>query len=363
MKTLRELASTEASRDFSILCRAVVLGKRDVLSVEQARYVNSDLKRIVASRMATMTPDQRRYQKAAVAAGTTLDSTWAAPLADFQNLASSFLASLKNYGCFDRLLPDMRAVPMRTRVGANSIGASAATVAQASAKLISRISVTSGTLDERKAVAILVLTKELMDFSSRTAGTLFIEELSNAVSVETDAGFVALLTSGAPSIVSGGPTAEHTRNDLRIMLGNVTTNARSKLYLLAPSAVAKSLSVLHTNNGARAFENVTYRGGNISGIELVVSDGVPASTMVLVDAQAIAAASEGITIDSSDQASIQMEDTSPDSPVTASTVMRSMWQNDEISLKAERYWSAAKLTTRAVCVATSVGYVGDSPGP
>lgn len=52
-----------------------------------------------------------------------------------------------------------------------------------------------------------------------------------------------------------------------------------------------------------------------------------------------------------------------DLPVTASTVMRSLWQNNEVGLRAERYIGVEKLTTSGVCVVTSVNFSGDSPGP
>ena len=71
----------------------------------------------------------------------------------------------------------------------------------------------------------------------------------------------------------------------------VTTGAQSQLFLLTTSAICKALSVLHTSTGAAAFPDVTYDGGSIGGIPLVVSDGVPAATLLLVDAAQVAAAS------------------------------------------------------------------------
>ena len=61
----------------------------------------------------------RTTSKTAVAAGTTTDATWAAPLITYQSLANSFLESLRNYGCFDRMLGSMRRVPFENRVGAS----------------------------------------------------------------------------------------------------------------------------------------------------------------------------------------------------------------------------------------------------
>jgi hypothetical protein len=217
-------------------------------------------------------------------------------------------------------------------------------------------------IDELKATATLIVTDELAKFSGTVAGELFGTELSNAVAVTTDTQFIAVLTSGAASNPSGGATAEHVLNDLRGMLANVTTSARSQLFLLMTSAIAKVLSVLHTNTGAPAFPTMNYNGGQIGGIAAVVSDGVPAGTMVLADAQQIAAASETIQLSAADQATVQM-DTVPDSPPTGATNQVSLWQNNLTALRAERFFGVQKLTTTGVAVLTGASYTGDSPGP
>jgi hypothetical protein len=128
------------------------------------------------------------------------------------------------------------------------------------------------------------------------------------------------------------------------------------------SAIAKVLSVMHTNAGDAAFPTLSYNGGSIAGIQAVVSDGVPSGTMLLADAQQIAAASDMIQLSATNEASIQM-DTTPDSPPTGSTPLISLWQFNYAGLKAERFFGAQKLTTTGVCVLTSIAYVGDSPGP
>ena len=47
---------------------------------------------------------------------------------------------------------------------------------------------------------------------------------------------------------------------------------------------------MHDTTGGPAFRGMNYNGGSIAGIQCVVTDGMPASTMVLADAQQIAAA-------------------------------------------------------------------------
>jgi hypothetical protein len=360
--------STKA-REFANLARCIALGRGDRYEAQKIVHDNRVLlgprvKSIVESRhpVYQLDPDMVARQKAAALAGGTAVGDWTEQLASYQVLAAAFLESLKNFGAFDAMLPSMRRVPFRTRVGSVTTGASGTTVPQASMKPISKLVLAGTQIDEKKAVAILVMTDELAKFSGTVAGDLFAVELSNAVATETDSQFVSILTSGATSNGSSGVTAEHVLNDLRGALAAITTGQRSRLFLLTTSAIAKTLSVLHASTGAQAFPTMAYNGGSIAGIQVVVSDGVPASTMLLADASQIAAASESLQLSASNEAIVQM-DTSPDSPISASTNLVSLWQNNFAGLRAERFFGAQKLTTTGVCVVTSVAYVGDSPGP
>jgi hypothetical protein len=109
---------------------------------------------------------------------------------------------------------------------------------------------------------------------------------------------------------------------LRALLTAITTNARSQLYLLVTSGIAKTLAVLSKNAGNEAFPNMKFSGGLLSGIPTLVSDGVTGQTMVLVDGQQVAAASESIQLSAATEAAVQL-DTAPDSPVSSSTIMTS----------------------------------------
>ena len=368
----RSAASMEVSqraKDFCTLARIIALSKGELLQAQRVLreprnkiLLGNTARSVIESAHGVWTFDIDIRQKAAVAAGSTADSGWALPLADYDLLAAAFLESLRNFAIFDRMLPQMRRVPLRTRVGASSSGASGTTVPQGSVKPISRLTLSSVTIDEQKAVATLVVTNELARFGSIAADNLFSVELSNAVAVATDEQFVTVLTAGATSNGSSGVTAEHVRNDLRGMLTQVTTSARSALFLLMTSTIAKVLSVLHASSGSAAFPGMTPNGGTIGGLTAVVSDGVPSQTMILVDAHQVAAASETVQLSAVTQAVVQL-DTGPDSPVSGSTVLTSLWQNNLTGLRAERVFGCQKLTSSGVCVLTGANYTGDSPGP
>ena len=357
------LETSTRAREFVSLARAIALSDGTVsnaVEIADDARLSPAVKEILADRHQVY--NLPANIKTAVAAGTTSDASWAAPLAQYSVVANAFLESLRHHGVFDLMLPAMRRLPFRVNVGLSTTAITGTTLPEQHAKPISKLTLSGSTLDERKAVALLIMTAELARFGNTAGGDLFAQELSAAIATATDSEFCTILIAGATSIGSSGSTAEHVRNDLRAMLAAVTTSARSRLYLLVPPAIAKVLSVLHTNAGSEAFPNVTFNGGSIAGIQVGVSDGVPTSTAILTDAQQIAAASETVGLDSSSQADVQ-HDTAPDSPPTSATNMQSLWQSNKVALKAERFFGCEKLGTAGVAVLTGANYLGDSPGP
>jgi hypothetical protein len=354
-------------RSFADVGRAIALAKNGNPAeiAERAglpRQVRNILNRTPQA-VYSLSPQERMRLRAAVAAGSSSDATWAAPLADYDSIASAFLQSLRNFGCFDALLPFMRQYPMRVRVGASTVGITGTTIGQVMVKPISRLTLTATTLTEEKAVAIIAVSEELARFSAQTAGDLFERELAAGVATETDSRFITLLSAGATALGSGGFSAEHAYADLRAMLAAITTSQASVLFLLMTSSIAKALSTLHTSTGGRAFPNMTYAGGEIAGLRAIVSDGMPSATLILVDATQVAAnGSDPIRLDMSEYGVVAM-DTAPDSPPSASTVLMSLWQYNYVGLRAERFFGASKLTTTGVVVMSNFAPVGDSPGP
>lgn len=364
-KISANIEAASKAREFSALARCLAIGRGERFEAlrvaDEARLPR--IREILSShhKVYALTRDQVEQTKAAVAAGGTAVGDWSEQLAAYNVLAAAFLESLRNYGAFDAMLPAMRRVPFRTRIGASTSALTGSTVSQSQAKPVSKLSLTNTQIDEIKVAALMTVTNELARFGDVAAGNLFATELANAVAVATDSEFIAQLVASATTFASNGATAEHTRVDLRGLLANVTTGARSSLFLLTTSTIAKALSVLNTNTGDAAFPTINYNGGTIAGIQVLVSDGVSSGNMILADASQIAAASETVTLSASTEAIVNL-DTAPDSPL-AGSVMTSLWQMNQTGIKAERFFGVEKLTTTGVAVVTGVAYTGDSPGP
>jgi len=303
-------------------------------------------------------------QKSPVVAGSIDEGVWGEELGAYLDLVRSFLASLRSVGAFDRLLADgMLRLPLRTRIVAVSLGATAYIVGRGAAKPISKLQLADKELDQTKAAAILVVSDELARSVTPEAQALFSRELRAVVASVTDQKFISIITSGiSPISSSGSSSAFDVRADLAAALDAITTSAASRLYVICDSITAKALAIKVDADGGAAFPQMTPMGGTVAGVPVVVSDGVVAGTLVVVDATGIAAGAGTVVLDASEHGALEMDST-PDSPPVASTELLSLWQHDLTALKAERAFGCERLRDTAVAVIDNIGYSGGNSPP
>jgi Phage capsid family len=118
-----------------------------------------------------------------------------------------------------------------------------------------------------------------------------------------------------------------------------------------------ALSIAQNSLGQTIYPSINpEQGGTLLGYPVVASENIPATggsptdgyPLIFVVADEILLADDGqVTIDASREASLQM-DSAPDSPPTASTNMLSLWQLNQIGLKAERFITWARRRSTAV---------------
>ena len=297
------------------------------------------------------------FVKAAQSAGSI--AGWGSSLA-LESLATAFLSSLSGISAFDALWPNMLQVPLRTSVVAVSATLSAGSTAEANVKPASRLSLSASELDAVKAAAFIAVSAELLKIGGPMATAVLERELRTAIARATNSIFLPILTANAPSVASSGVTALGVRQDLRTLLANVSSGADSKLFLIVTRKIAEAWAVLPDASGAAAFPTATVNGGTIGGMTIVVVDEATDGEIILADATQVAAGSERLVLDNAMQASLQL-DAPGDSPVGASTVMTSLWQNNLAAIKAERYIGAKLLRADAVAKITGANYTGNSP--
>jgi hypothetical protein len=295
--------------------------------------------------------------RTAVTAGSTLTPAWAGNLADYRQISAGFVEALRNLSVFDRLFADMRRVPLRTRLGIVAVGATAYDVGEGAPTPVSRLSLTDGQLDARKAVAIIVVSQELLKLDrTAVADTTLSRELRVAVAAETNAQFLAGVTAGAASVASAGSTAANILADVEALLDRVHPTAVSRLYLVVDGATAGKLATKANADGSQAFPGMTPQGGDLAGIPVLVADDSDGDTagsrMVLIDAAAIAADSDVVMVDVSTEATLQMDS----QPSAGAQNQVSLFQTNSAALKATRWYGYELLRADGVAVATGVNY-------
>jgi hypothetical protein len=128
--------------------------------------------------------------------------------------------------------------------------------------------------------------------------------------------------------------------------------------------LALAISLMTNSLGQREFPNLTMNGGEMFGLPVVTSENIPSTggsptdgdPIIVVSAPDILLADDGqVTIDASREASLQM-DTAPDSPAVASTVLVSMFQQNQVAIRAERYINWAKRRSTAVSYISNAKY-------
>lgn len=300
--------------------------------------------------------------KATVAAGDTLNATWAAPLVDAATFGGDFIEFLRPRTLIGQA--NFRRTPFNVRIAAATSGGTAYWVGQGKAKPVTSFGFGDTTVPFTKVAAIAVITQELARFSDPNAEVLVRDMLADAVIerididlLDPDKAAVAnispagLLNGVAPvatgAIDPGDPVSVRCAIAMLWAQWDSTYLGMRPAYYTTP-AVARMLAFSRDPLGTRAFPEMTPQGGSLDGVPVRVSQylanngGSGGAILALIDEAEIFLADDGsVTVDASEQASIEMSDTpagSSNPTVAASSVnMVSMWQTDSLALRAERF--------------------------
>lgn len=309
--------------------------------------------------------------KAAVDVGTTRDSDFAAPLVNYTVLANEFIEFLRPQTVIGRI-PGLRAVPFNVRVPRQTGGATAQWVGEGAPKPVGQQAFDYVQLGYTKLAIISAITQELARFSQPNAEVLIRDDLARAVVQQMDADFLeptnagttnvkpASITNGIAAIDSTGATEAAIRDDVKALFGSfVSSNIdpTGSVWLMHTST-ALGLSLMVNALGQPSFPGITMNGGTFFGLPVVTSGSAGFTSdmsptekiVVLAKASDILLADDGqVVIDTSSEASVQM-DSEPTNPVAAATVLISAFQQNLLFIRAERYinWVRGRNTSVAV---------------
>lgn len=318
--------------------------------------------------------DLGNIMKAVVEAGTTLDSTWAAPLVEYQTFAGDFvdfqrpLSIIGQFGVGS--IPGLNSIPFNVRIAGQTSGGNASWVGEGAPKPLTSFDFNATELRWAKVAAISVLTNELIRFSSPSAERLVRDALAAAVNERLDIDFIdpakaavanvspASITNGATAVASSGSDAEAIRNDVQRLWAPFITARnppRSAVYLM-DSTTALAVSLMQNPLGQSEFPGLTMNGGTFMGVPAIVSDNVPPGIVVLVNARDIWLADDGqVTVDASQEASLQMLDNPTNNSATGTaTSLVSMFQTNSTAFRAERYINWQRRRASGVAYLTGV---------
>lgn len=330
------------------------------------------------------TPEVETVLKAAVAAGTTTDSDWAAPLVEYQNMASEFAELLRPQTIIGRI-SGLRRVPFNIKVPRQTAGSSASWVGEGAPKPVGALAFDQITLGHTKLAGIVVLTDELVRFSNPSAEAIVRQDLIDTIVSTMDRDFVdpanagttdvkpASITNGVTPVTASGTDVEAVRADVKALFAKfIAANMSLAGAVWIMSEVqALGLAMMLNPLGQPEFPGLQINGtsgGIFFGLPVVLSENVVANAgsgspitgdggrIILAKASEILLADDGqVMLDASREASLQM-DSAPTNPPTASTVMVSLWQMNMVGLRAERFINWKKRRAGAVQYIDSANY-------
>lgn len=318
------------------------------------------------------TPQVARVLKAAMDPGVTSDATWGGPLSEASTLAREFIEMIRPATVLGRL-QGLRRVPFNVRVPRQLSSSTVGWVGQGAPKPVGELSFDDVTLGFAKAAGIVVVSSELMRLSNPGAEQLVRADLAAALIKFTDQWFISTapavadvspagILSGLTPIASAGSSIANVQTDLSAAIAQMIAGGSelANLYWITSPTVAVALAAKRSTAGDAVFPTVSLAGpSSLMGIPLLVSSGVGASVsggsrLILIDASAVLLADDGqADFSISQQAAVQMND----APSAGATTLTSLFQNNLIGIRCERFinWAPARATGVAV-YADSVAY-------
>lgn len=332
------------------------------------------------------TPEVENVLKAAVSAGTTTDTAWAKPLVEYQNMSSEFAELLRPATIIGRI-EGLRRVPFDIKIPRQTGGSSVGWVGEGKPKPVSALAFDQIRLGRAKTAGIVVITDELARASSPSAEQVVKDDLVSQTAQFLDQQFVdptkaavqdvspASITNGVTPIVASGVDADAVRHDAKLLMGKflaANLSLAGAVWIMTEMQ-ALGLALMVNPLGQFEFAGMVINGasgGTFMGLPVVLSENVPVnagtgnpatgagSRIILAKANEILLADDGETmLDVSSEASLQME-SAPDAPANANTVLLSLWQNNMIGIRAERYINWGKRRPGSVQFIDSANYGG-----
>lgn len=335
----------------------------------------SDAIRIVEQRKDWMdeTPEVLLMLKAVVNPGTIAEPAWAAPLAVTQPI-NEFLELLRPATIIGKI-PGLRKVPFNISMPVQTGGGTYGWVGEGAPKPVGNLQFTSATLAIAKAAGIIVISQELAKISTPSAEAVVRNDMIKGMAAYLDQQFIdptvaavasvspASITNAAVQVGSAGSSPDNAKTDLKALVSSLLTANQgqggiAQATFILSEANAFALATAVNPLGEPLFPGMDATGGKLLTLNAVASQSAGSTVAVILPSDILFADDGGVNIDVSREASLEMN-TAPTSPVTASTVTVSLWQQNLVGLRAERFinWKRVSRPTAQAVVYTTATYV------
>lgn len=294
--------------------------------------------------------------RAAVAAGSTTDADFGLAIS-LPGLAA-FLDRVRARTVIGKLT-DVRRVPFIRGIGFAISDASFGWVKEGSPTPVSRPTWDSASLPIRKVGGINVISEELARTGTAAAEELIRRAMRDGLVRFLDTSFLdptlaevadtqpASVTNGAPSTAATADPQADIIALLGDMLDDHDTLEGTILVMSDRNAIAIASTLSTDKLGAG--------GGELYGVPVVTSSSAGTSIIAIHTPMILLAQEDVIELDTSRQATLQMNDAPTDPPVAA-TVMTSLYQANLVGVKALLFANFAKMADDAVQLITGAAY-------
>jgi HK97 family phage major capsid protein/HK97 family phage prohead protease len=368
--TTEEAATSRGGRSVITVHRDLpkgILFARYAMCMGASRGVPAEAMRLAKQHYPDDSGVLKLVEKTAVAGGSTTGSHFLDDMVPY-NVMNDFIEYLRPGSIIGKFggpnpgggpsYPSLNRVGFNERVSGMSTGFTAGWRGEGLPALPSAAVTFNASLLFNNMTALAVLTKEAIRFSNPSAEARVRDDLAKAVNAKLDYDFVdpAKAASGATSpasitynVAATAPTAATAaalRTDLASMIKLFAQNNLdpADIVLIMSAQMALQISLMISTLGTPLFPNINMSGGNLLGFPVMVSEhltavGSPSTqTIIAVKASEVYLADDGVvTVEASDQASLEMVDSSSQSGITGTGAsLVSLWQNGLVGLLASR---------------------------
>ena len=311
------------------------------------------------------TPEVELLIKAAVAPGTTTDPAWAGALVTVSNLTNEFIELSRPKTILGKI-PGLTEVPFNVSIPIQTGGGTYKWVGQGKAKPVGKLAFGSASLGMAKAAGIITLTEELVRSSSPSAEGIVRNDMIKGIAQFLDSQFtdpaVAEVANVSPASITNGAgtaaSADNPSTDLGTIVSWFAGNGvpLAGLTIIMSETNAFAMGWKRDALGQVIFPNVNANGGNANGLSIVASNAVGDKVIGLQPEYILLADDGGVSIDVSREATLQMNDAPVNPTDPATTVWTSLWQDNLVGLRAERFINWKRATSSSVYYLTGAVY-------